>query len=409
MLTPIRFFSRLTPLLFVLAGAGAQQTLSVHEAVDFALRNSPILMMAEHRVGVSAGVVQQSRLLRSPRFLLQTENLRTSNFDFGNDADTYALLSQSLELPGKRASRVAVAESGYRKEQFQREVTRRELIFRVKRAYWHALAAARTQELLSETLDGMQAMVDYHAARVSEGAMAEADLLRVKLERERLEIDATAATLEAERARIELCREMGKGDYAALKLSDDLEPARSPEFNRSLDFALEHRQEVLQARATLEQALANERLERSTARPDLDFIGGYKRTAGENTAVLGLSLDIPIFNRNQGNIKSSTAAVHEAEAALAATRAVILAEVQAADADFNARHKQVTGTLRLIRDHAIETSRIAQAAYQEGGIDLIRLIDAERIRIESQLLYFRALAEYQQSYANLENVLGVTQ
>jgi outer membrane protein, heavy metal efflux system len=409
MLTPIRFFSRLTPLLFVLANAGAQQTLSVRDAVEFALRNSPVLMMAEHRVGFSEGIVQQSRLLRSPRFLLQTENLRTSNFDFGNDTDTYALLSQSLELPGKRASRIAVAESGYRKEQFQRDVVRRELVFHVKRAYWRALAAERTRELLNETLDGMQAMVNYHAARVSEGAMAEADLLRVKLERERLEIDSTAATLEAERARIELFREMGRTDYAPLKLSDDLELAGIPEFTPNLDFAMEHRQEVLQARATLEQALANEQLERATARPDLDFIGGYKRTAGENTAVLGLSLDIPIFNRNQGNIKASTAAVHEAEAALAATRAAVMAEVQAGEADFTARHKQVTGTLRLIREHAIETSRIAQAAYQEGGIDLIRLIDAERIRIESQLLYFRALAEYQQSYANLENAMGVTQ
>jgi cobalt-zinc-cadmium efflux system outer membrane protein len=139
------------------------------------------------------------------------------------------------------------------------------------------------------------------------------------------------------------------------------------------------------------------------------LIGGYKRTAGNNTAVLGLTFDLPLLNRNQGNIKASTAAVHEAEAVLATIRAAVQAEVLAADADFAVRKRQVTGTLRLIREHAMQTSRIAQAAYQEGGIDLLRLIDSERIRIESQLLYFRALAEYQQSYANLENVMGVTQ
>jgi outer membrane protein, heavy metal efflux system len=409
MATSIGFLCRFIPFFFLLVTATAQQTLTVHQAVEFAFRNSPVLRMAERRVEVSEGLLQQSRLLPNPRFLLQTENLRTSNFDFGNEADTYALLSQPLELPGKRAARVAVAQSSYRREQSQKDLTRRELAYRVKRAYWRALAAERTQSLLRENLDGMQAMVEYHAARVSEGAMAEADLLRVELERERLEIDTTAATMEAERARIDLFREMGSTDYTTVIWSDDLELAVLPELNRSLDFALENRQEVLQAKAMVDQALANERFERAAARSNLDFIGGYKRTSGNDTAVLGITFDLPLLNRNQGNIKASTAAVHEAEAALATTRAAVQAEVLAGEADFTARRKQVTGTLRLIREHAMQTSRIAQAAYQEGGIDLLRLIDSERIRIESQLLYFRALAEYRQSYANLENVMGVTQ
>lgn len=399
----------LVPTLFLSLGAAAQQTLNVRQAVEFAFRNSPVLRMAEHRVDVSEGFLEQARLLRNPRFLLQTENLRSSDFDYQNDADTYALLSQPLELPGKRAARVAVAETGYRRERLQMELARRELAYRVKRAYWRALASERTQDLLRENLDGMQSLVDYHIARVSEGAMAEADLLRVRLERERLEMDTTAATLEAERARIDLFREIGMRDYAAVKLSDDLEAEPLPGISRGLEYALEHRQEMLQAKAMLDQTQASERLERAAARPDLDIIGGYKRTAGSNTAVVGLSLDVPFLNRNQGNIRASAAAVHEAESALAVTRAAVQAEVLAAEADFAARKKQVTGTLRLIREHALETSRIAHAAYQEGGIDLLRLIDSERIRIDSQLLYFRALAEYQQSYANLESVMGVTQ
>lgn len=409
MSTCFRALYVLASTFFLSLSAAAQQSLTVRQAVEFAFRNSPVLRMAERRVDISEGLLQQARLIRNPRFLLQAENLRMSDFDFSNDGDTYALLSQPLELPGKRSARVAVSESSYRRERLQKELAQRELAYRVKRAYWRALASERTQDLLRENLRGMQALVDYHVARVSEGAMAEADLLRVRLERERLEIDATAATLESERARIDLFREMGMADYAPVKLSDELEAAPLPEFSRSLEYALEHRQEMLQAKAMLDQAMANERLERATARPDLDFIGGYKRTAGNNTAVLGLSLDIPFLNRNQGNIHASTAAVHEAESALAAARAAVQAEVLAAEADFAARKKQVTGTLQLIREHALETSRIAHAAYQEGGIDLLRLIDSERIRIDSQLLYFRALAEYQQSYANLENAMGVTQ
>lgn len=397
-------------LLFLLAcAAQAQDILTVRDAVQYALRNSPELRIAEQRVGVSAGLLKQSGLWKNPRFLFQTENLQTSQFDFSQDADTYALVTQPVELPGKRSARVAVAQASYRRAQLQLDRTRREVAYRVKKAYWRAVASTRAQDLLRENLDGLQAMVAYHVARVREGAMAEADLLRVQLERERMEIESTSATLEAERARIDLFREMGKTDYVQVRLSDELEPADAPEMVTAMETALSHRQEILEARAGLDEALATERLERSTARPELDFIGGYKRTNGLNTAVAGLSFNIPVFDRNQGNIKASTAAAREAEAVLAATEAAVRAEVSAAQADFAARSKQVSSTLRLIRDHALETSRIAHAAYAEGGIDLLRLIDAERIRIESELLYYRALAEYQQSIANLENVMGVSQ
>jgi outer membrane protein, heavy metal efflux system len=404
-----RFLSRIAPVLVLVCATYAQETLTVRDAVQFAFRNSPALRVAEQRVGVSAGLLQQSGLWKNPRFFFQTENLRGGDYNFSQDSDTYALITQPIELPGKRGSRVAVAQSGYRRAQLQRDLARRELAYRVKGAYWRAVAATRAQELLHENLDGMQSMVAYHAARVREGAMAEADLLRVQLERERLEIASTTATLEAERSLIDLFREMGRSDYTPVRLSDELENTDMPELETGVEGALTRRQEVLEARAAVEQAMATERLERATARPDLDFIGGYKLATGTNTAVLGLSFNIPLLDRNQGNIKASTAAVREAEAALASTEAAVRAEVIAAQADYAARRKQVGSTLRLIRDHATETSRIAHAAYQEGGIDLLRLIDAERIRIESELLYYRALAEYQQSVANLENVIGVSQ
>lgn len=402
-----RLFPRFAPVFLLLSAAYAQDTLTVRDAVQFAFRNSPELRVAEQRVAVSAGLLQQSGLWKNPRFFFQAENLRTSNFNFAQDTDTYALITQPVELPGKRSSRMAVAQSAYRRAQLQRELARREVAYRVKKAYWRAVAATRAQELLRENVDDMQTMVVYHAARVREGAMAEADLLRVQLERERLEIESTSATLEVERSRIDLFREMGKTDYTPVRLSDELENTDLPEIETGMETALSRRQEVLEARAALDQAMAIERVERATARPDLDFIGGYKRATGLNTAVLGLSFNIPLFDRNQGNIKASTSAVSEAKASLALTEAAVRAEVLAAQADFAARRKQVSSTLRLIRDHAMETSRIAHAAYQEGGIDLLRLIDAERIRIESELLYYRALAEYQQSVANLENVMGV--
>ena len=60
-----------------------------------------------------------------------------------------------------------------------------------------------------------------------------------------------------------------------------------------------------------------------------------------------------------------------------------------------------------MREQADETSRIALGAYREGGADLLRLLDAERVRIDIELLYLRTLAEYRQSMVALEAAMGV--
>jgi len=86
---------------------------------------------------------------------------------------------------------------------------------------------------------------------------------------------------------------------------------------------------------------------------------------------------------------------------------MLRAELTSAWNDYEARQKTVTGILRPMRAHAGETSRIAEAAYREGGADLLRLLDAERARIESEILYYRTLADYQQSVTALEIFLGL--
>lgn len=405
-------FARVAFVLFASTTAifaHGQESLSLQQAVEIALKKSPVIRAFEQRVGIYTGYREQAGKWVNPRFIFQTENLGGPQFDFGNDADVFAFVSQPFELPGKRSSRIAIAQANLRRAELQRSLARRETIFKVKTAYWKALATQRSQQLLRENVEGMESLVVYHQARVSEGAMPEADLLRVQLERERYEIEATNTSFEAQRALIDLFREMGEIDIRPVRLSDELESISVPLSEITLETALANRQEVLQAKAVLQHALANQSLQRAIGRPDLDITGGYKRTGGQNTGLAGFSLNLPIFDRNQGNVKASAAEVSEAEALVAASEAAVRAEFQAATAEYVARQKQVSTTLKLIRSHATETARIAHAAYREGGIDLLRLIDSERIRIESELLYYRALSEFQQSVANLENVSGVSQ
>ncbi len=399
----------LSLLLILSSAACAQAALSLKEAVREALAAHPLLAASAARVAASEGLRTQAGLRPNPKFILQTENLRAwgaPSFSFSHEADAFAYVSQLVETAGKRARRVEAASANLVRAGLERELLARQIAARVKLAYWIAVGAEKSRDLLEENAKTFRQMVEYHELRVREGAMAEADLLRIRLEAERLALEASSAALAADRARIHLLREMGRVQFDPVAFSEPLEtlgdlpppdPAR----------ALENRTEMKLARTALEQTRASLRLQQAAWKPDLNFSLGYKRTTGFHTLLGGVSVDLPAVNRNQGSIAAAEREVRAAEADLAAAEALVRAEVATARHDFEVRRRQVLEALPSLRDKAQESSRISLAAYHVGGTDLLRLLDSERTRIEVQLLYFRTLADYQQSRAALETALGV--
>ena len=73
-------------------------------------------------------------------------------------------------------------------------------------------------------------------------------------------------------------------------------------------------------------------------------------------------------------------------------KALVKAEIAATARDVELRRKQLGDSFQAMRTQAEDTARIAEAAYREGGADLLRLLDAQRVRIETQLFYQRALS-----------------
>jgi outer membrane protein TolC len=390
--------------------APSQTTLSLKEAVEQALAGHPALQASAGRVTASEGQRVQAGLRPNPRFVFQTENLRAHGrppFSFSRDADTFAYLSQPLETAGKRARRVEVAEAGIHRARLEQELLRRLIAARVKQSYWSAAGARKVVDLLRENGRTFGQIVEYHQIRVREGAMAEADLLRVRLESDRLAIGANTAALEAERGRILLFREMGRSEFPDAVLADPLESPPPAGVDASEARALEARIEMQLARQMVERARAVLRLEQAAARPDVEAVLGYKRSSGFNTMIGGVQVELPLSKRNQGAIAAAAAEVKVAEAELAAAAATVRAEVNAARTEYEIRRRQVSESLRPLREGAAEGSRIAVAAYREGGTDLLRLLDAERLRVDAELLYYQTLTQYKQSEAALEAALGV--
>jgi cobalt-zinc-cadmium efflux system outer membrane protein len=234
--------------------------------------------------------------------------------------------------------------------------------------------------------------------------MAEVDLLRVQLESERLRAAYRTAEQDAVTARIRLFRDMGLADQPGVGFTEPMDVL--PEVERPGE-GVGQRPDLLPLRQAVRQANANVRLQQSNARPDPEVLAGYKRTSGYNTVITGVQINLPFRNRNEGNIAAAAADVTVATAAERAAERVARAEADAAYTNYETRRGLVTGALPALRERAREIARISNAAYREGGADLLRLLDAERGRIDADLLYFRALTDFHLAVVELQSALGI--
>jgi outer membrane protein TolC len=324
------------------------------------------------------------------------------------------MINQPLDVLGKRKQRIALAGEGVARSRTEYELARWQLLQRVKLAYWAARGAQEIGDVLKATASNFEKVVDYHSAQLSAGSIAEQDLLRVRLEWERLKISAGLASIDLNRSRMALLKEMGQTEFGDVLLTEPL-LMDAEIVPTGAEQALTQRMEIKAAHAALEQARANARLQAVSARPDLNLTYGYKRTQlpdtpeGVNTAIVSLRVTLPTTDKNQGNRIAADAEVRREQQLVAAAEADVRADYAGALEEYQMQRDEFVNALQPLREHAANISKIAASAYREGGTDLLRLLDAERTRLEAELAWARGMVEYRQSIVRLEAAEGVNQ
>ncbi len=415
---PVKFLSTGIVIWIWIASLGisppcrAQSKLSLQEAVDKAIATRASLKAMAEQIAIAQGLEKQAGLIANPMFEVGDQNILRPPRTYPTDVDTAAFITQPLDVLGKRKQRISVASKGVSLAQTSYELAKRQVAQAVRLSYWDARAAQEKRDLLKTSVENFQKIIDYQSAQLSVGAISEQDFMRVQLEGERLKIAANLAVIEATRARMQLLKEMGQTDFPEVILTEPLDASAGALEPLDIAQVLAQRIEVKTARAALEEARAKARLQDVSARPDVSILYGYRRVqlvdapTGANTASAGLEITLPITDRNQGNRAAATAEVRRQEQLAAATEADVRADYFGALAEYQLRRDEVVATLEPLREHARTISEIAQAVYAQGGADLLRLLDAERARLDAEFVYVQAMSEYQQSISNLRAAEG---
>jgi cobalt-zinc-cadmium efflux system outer membrane protein len=394
---------------------GAARRVTLNEAVERAREHHPLIVAAKQRVAIAEAEKLESGLRPNPSLTVSGENFPLSparqGFDFSSGVDWFATYAQTFETGGKRQLRVSLAERALEAAQAEASAVERRVVYEVKVAYQRAANARLRIELLRENHNNLAQLVGLNEARVKEGYTAEGDLIKARLEAQRAEFQMRRASLDFERAKIELLRAMGAGSFEdgdlSFEIAEELtfQPV-SPSLALLREAALRLPQAQV-AQARVDRALALLRLEQARVRPDITASVGYKRNGPDNALYAAVSVPLPFYNRNQAMIARAQSEVEAAQAELQYTRNVVLAELAAARRAVELNQKQVESLRADFLLLADESRSVSLAAYREGAVDLLVLLDAQRVRSQAQELYFQSLYDYQLAIHELERAAGI--
>jgi cobalt-zinc-cadmium efflux system outer membrane protein len=402
-------FALLAVIVPVSVAAQADAPLTLDRAVEKFLQRNLAVEAARHRVDVARAERLAARVRPNPTVTLSAENLRVSGpTSAGELYEVGTTYSHPIELGGKRARRSDVAEATVAVAEAELADTLQRRLLDLKRAFHEVVLARHAVEQATETRRALDSLVTLNETRFRAGAVAEGEVIKALVERGKVDTVLAQAQLELQQAGIKLLDILGESDFAgAGRVEGDLAPpAAVTDLATLRTVALQRRPVVVAAEQTTRLAAHRIALERSRRTPDVSPFAGYRRVGENNTLLFGISVPLPIMDRNEAGIARAQAEARAAEADLALQRNRVLAEVEGAYRAWeNARDRVAAFDQGLLRQ-AEESESIARAAYQEGAIDLLPYLEAQRTRAEIRHQYLRALFDARTSISQLEYAVG---
>lgn len=411
----------ITLLLPVLLGAAADRPIWTEaDALAAFERSSPALAEARADEDAARADVRQAGLMPNPTLSVGASNIPLqTNPTWGNGSGIAnnvvgsVELDQPIELGGKRSRRLAVARGALAGASLSRADAVRTARAELRLAFWGAVRA-RERRLLAEAVRARSAeTLRIMRARFASEDISALDLDKIELEAAQQE-NEVADAVAAERAAVaDLLRLVGPGAPPDVDVSGALpSPAPPLDEGRLAARARDARPDLAAARRRVETGRASVALAEAQAVPDVTVGVGYTRSrallSGDNPQSLGvtLSVPLPLFSRNQGEIQKARVELRRAEDAARALDAAVAREVAAADARYAAAAEKVARYDGGALARAERALAVAEKTYRSGDRSLLEFLEAERTFIAVRSDYLDTMYELRAARLELELAIG---
>jgi cobalt-zinc-cadmium efflux system outer membrane protein len=378
-------------------------TLSLREALALTLERNPELAAAAHEIAARDGVVLQAGLLPNPALAFTAEDVSLEDYS------TSLQLSQLVELGGKRRARVGAAIAGRELAELELAVRRNDLLAAVTKAFVDVLGAQERRTLAQENLDLAERFAATVSRRVDAGKVSPVEATKVSVDAATARIELEQAERELTAARKLLASYWGDADMASTRVVGEL-AATSDSFPPLEDLRARLRDNPawqLQDKAIAErQALVD--VEQTKRTPDVTVSAGVKRfpDLDENALIFEAAVPLPLFDRNQGNLREAEARLTKSTSEQQAAQVAMISELNQTYESLRAADREVT----LLRTEVLPAAESAFAAagkgYELGKFGFIDVLDAQRTLFQNRALYLRALVNHQRLTTDLERLIA---
>ena len=387
-------------------GQEYSEPITLARALALTLERSPQLAAFSWDIRAAEARILQAKLLPNPEISWDGEDFTRAGVQSATESMQNTLvLSQLIELGGKRNTRVREAQFDRRATAWDYQVKRLEVLKSTTLAFIEVLSGQRKVQLAQENVELTERGIPATQKRLEAGKAASVELIRAKTEVATARIELTEATHELEAARVNLAAQWGAKKATFPSVSGNLEQLRQIPSLESLKAKLQANPELAKWTTERERREASLNSARAEAQPDLTVNAGPRLLGASHadmSVVAGFSIPLPLWNRNQGKIAEAEANVAKTSDEQAAAEADANAELNEAYQNLQRAAEEV----RMLRDTVLPGAKsvVDQTTdgYATGRFSQLDVLDAQRSYIESRTQYVRALSDFQKAAAQID-------
>lgn len=388
------------------AVSGLPNPRTLADFVLLAEQSHPRLVAARAAVEAARGQAVQVRLYPNPNVAVGSPQLA------GPESQWDYYVTQDVVTGGKLRLAQQAALRDVQRSEYDLIRARFDVLRDVRQSFYALLVSQRRVEIYRLLLDIAKRSYDIGAALAEAGEGTKADVLFWSIERDRAEVRLINAAVFVETGRRQLAAAIGlpRGDIGMIEA--DL-------FQSIPWFDLKTLQEeIVRANARpraaeAKIAQAQWALERAAVEPipNINVLGGYQRQVGpaQQQGLMQVMMEVPLFDRNQGAIRSARADIASSRADLRLVELDLANQAAAAIATYRTAQRQADWYEQAILPKARETLQLTQQLYARGEVTFLSLLQAQRILTETELAFVEAQADRWNGAVTIADLLQLEQ
>ncbi len=383
--------------------------LTLKHAQALALLRNPELKAFSLEIRAQDARALQAGLFPNPEIEIEVENFGGNDALQGFDSsETTFQLSQLIELAGKRPKRRRLASLERDLAGWDYKTKRADVLNETTRAFVDVLAAQEGFSLMDELVSLSEEVLNTISERVKAGKVSPLEETRARVTYSTSLIDLERARRKLEASRKKLAALWGSGTPLFERVDGELERVAPIPSAAQLEGLISRNPDIARWTLELEQRDAAVKLEEAGRIPDLTVSGGIRRLkeTDDNAFVMGLSIPLPFFDRNQGGLREALQRRTKAAEEQRAAELTVLNALTEAYQDLSTAYAEAKALQQDVLPGAQTAFDAASEGYRQGKFGYLDVLDAQRTFFEARRQYIEALASFHRSAAAVERLTG---